>query len=62
MCLTEIICPLCGAPVDFFDICDVCNWHNSGDKECDSGVRGPNSMTLGEAKAIYAKTKKPQKW
>lgn len=27
-----IDCPVCGVKVEFFDICDVCDWHNSGGK------------------------------
>ncbi|MDO5096707.1 MAG: CPCC family cysteine-rich protein [Peptostreptococcaceae bacterium] len=45
-------CPVCGAKVEPFDICDTCDWQNSG---CgDTGAKGPNKMTLAEAKAAYA--------
>lgn len=26
-------CPVCGEEVDMFDICDNCNYQNSGPKE-----------------------------
>lgn len=49
-------CPVCGEKVDFFDICDNCGWQNSGPKE--SSVKGPNKMTLDEAKEAYRKGEK----
>ncbi len=50
-------CPVCGSEVDMFDICDNCNWQNSGPKEKEES-KGPNSMTLKEAKEAYQKGKK----
>ncbi len=50
-----IDCPVCGEPVDEFDICENCNWHNSGSKESDDGPMGPNKIPLGYAKHIYRK-------
>ncbi len=51
-------CPVCGEEVDMFDICDNCNWQNSGPKKTDSNLKGPNEMTLKEAKEAYKKGKK----
>ena len=50
-------CPVCGTEVDMFDICDNCNWQNSGSKENDD-LHGPNKMTLKEAKEAYQKGEK----
>lgn len=47
-----IDCPVCGVKVEFFDICDVCDWHNSGGKER-LDTKGGNKMTLREAKEKY---------
>jgi C4-type Zn-finger protein len=49
-------CPVCGEEVDFFDICDNCGWQNSGTKE--GIVKGPNKMTLDEAKEAYQEGRK----
>lgn len=49
-------CPVCGFKVDMFDICDNCNYQNSGPNEKNSNIKGPNKMTLNEAREIYRKT------
>ncbi|NFI33803.1 hypothetical protein FDA37_16580 [Clostridium botulinum] len=49
-------CPVCGEEVEIFDICDNCNWQNSGLKE--SNLSGPNKMTLKQAKEAYKKGEK----
>lgn len=54
----DLKCPVCGHDVEFFDICDVCGWHNSGPGEKDDDPRGPNRTTLGEAKEAYRKGEK----
>ncbi len=54
----NIKCPVCGHDVEIFDICDVCGWHNSGPDERDDDPRGPNRMTLAEAKKAYRKGEK----
>lgn len=46
-------CPVCGEEVDKFDICDNCNWHNSGSQEKETDLKGPNKMSLKEAKEAY---------
>ena len=46
-------CPVCGHEVDVFDICDNCNYQNSGPKENLDGSLGPNKMTLREAREAY---------
>ena len=51
----QIECPICGADVDPYDICDNCEWQNSNGNEVDSAIRGPNKMTYKEAKEAYAK-------
>lgn len=51
-------CPVCGSEVDMFDICDNCDWQNSGPKENEDDLRGPNKMTLKEAKQAYKKGEK----
>lgn len=53
-----IDCPVCSQKVELFDICDRCGWHNSGSDEKDDDPRGPNKMTLGEAKEAYRKGEK----
>lgn len=45
-------CPVCGAEVKDYDICDRCGWQNTGETNIDGG---PNKMTLAEAKEAYAK-------
>ena len=44
------IAPVCGNLVETYDICDVCNWQNTGAFNIDGG---PNKMTLAEAKEAY---------
>ena len=51
-------CPVCNKEVDMFDICDNCNYQNSGLKENLDGPTGPNKMTLREAKEAYKKGEK----
>lgn len=51
-------CPVCGNKVDMFDICDNCNYQNSGSKEGLDGPLGPNKMTLREAREAYKEGKK----
>lgn len=51
-------CPVCGNEVDMFDICDNCNYQNSGPEEKLDGPLGPNKMTLREAKEAYKKGEK----
>ena len=46
-------CPVCNNEVDSCDICEVCNWQNSGPGEKDHGLKGPNKMYLWEAKEAY---------
>ena len=48
-------CPVCNTEVDMFEICDNCNYQNSGPKENLDGLTGPNKMTLKEAKEAYKK-------
>lgn len=45
-------CPVCGTKVMDYDICDICQWQNTGETNIDGG---PNEMTLAEAKEAYAK-------
>lgn len=49
-------CPVCGEEVDLFDICDNCGWQNSGPLE--GTAKGPNKMSLQEAKEAYKKGEK----
>lgn len=51
-------CPVCGAKVDYFDICDNCGYQNSGPEEKEGDPLGPNKMTLREAKEAYKKGEK----
>lgn len=51
-------CPVCGLEVDVFDICDNCDWQNSGPKENEDSLKGPNKMTLKEAREAYKKGEK----
>jgi len=51
-------CPVCGHEVDEFDICDNCDYQNSGFKENENSLRGSNKMTLKEAKEAYKKGEK----
>lgn len=43
-------CPVCGNIVETYDVCEVCNWENTGFINIDGG---PNEMTLEEAKKAY---------
>lgn len=43
-------CPVCGNMVEEWEICDVCNWENTGKTNIDGG---PNKMTLAEAQKAY---------
>lgn len=47
-------CPVCGAEVKDYDICDNCGWQNTGATNIDGG---PNKMALEEAKKAYANGK-----
>ena len=47
-------CPVCGTVTAVYDICDVCQWQNTGETNIDGG---PNKITLAEAKEAYAKRK-----
>lgn len=51
-------CPVCGEYVDMFDICDNCGWQNNGSQEKETDLKGPNKMTLKEAKEAYKKGEK----
>ncbi len=51
-------CPVCNSEVDMFDICENCNYQNSGPNENLDGVTGPNKMTLAEARKAYEKREK----
>ncbi|MDD3224346.1 MAG: CPCC family cysteine-rich protein [Clostridium sp.] len=46
-------CPVCGEEVEYYDICYNCNWQNDGPNEKETGLRGPNKMTLKEAREAY---------
>lgn len=52
---TELKCPVCGNIVDWFDVCQKCNWQNNGPDEKDDDLPGPNKMTLKEAKEAFKK-------
>ena len=45
-------CPVCGTVTAVYDICDVCQWQNTGETNIDGG---PNEMTLAVAKEAYTK-------
>lgn len=51
-------CPVCGMEVDPYDICDNCGWQNNGPREKETDLRGPNKMSLNEAKEAYKKGEK----
>lgn len=51
-------CPVCGQEVDMFDICDNCNYENSGPKETEDIPKGPNKISLKEAREAYKNGKK----
>lgn len=48
-----IDCPVCGNKVDFYEICTVCGYQNSGFKEKIGDPMGPNKVTLKEAIENY---------
>ncbi|MEG2919106.1 MAG: CPCC family cysteine-rich protein [Clostridium sp.] len=50
-------CPVCGEEVEFFDICDNCNWQNNGPKDTED-MKGGNRITLKEASGAYKKGEK----
>lgn len=54
----KIRCIVCSSEVDIFDICDNCGWQNSGPDEKETDPRGPNRMSLNEAKKAYNEGKK----
>lgn len=45
-------CPVYGTLTAVYDICDHCNWQNTGETNIDGG---PNKMTLAKAKEAYVK-------
>ncbi|MBS5937120.1 MAG: hypothetical protein KIC62_02010 [Clostridium sp.] len=45
-------CPVCSNDVEWFDICDKCNWQNGGPDRSDD-YTGGNKMTLKEAREAY---------
>lgn len=49
-----IKCPVCGEPVETFDICENCEWENSGLYNIDGGAMG---MTLEEGIRAYREGK-----
>lgn len=55
---TWLNCPVCGAEVRDYDICDVCGWQNTGPINHDGG---PNNITLAEAQKQYRETGKINK-
>lgn len=50
--IKKIECPVCGSKVEPYDICENCEWQNSNGTDTDL-VRGPNKMTLSEAREAY---------
>ena len=52
-------CPIFGNIVEKYDVCEVCNWENTGFINIDGG---PDEMTLEEAKKphIMGKTVRQQ--
>ena len=51
----EIIqCPVCGNLVEIYDVCENCNWENTGFINIDFG---PNEMSLEEAIDAYKRGK-----
>lgn len=48
-------CPVCGIMVEEHEICDECNWENTGRFNIDGG---PNKMTLTEAREAYKRGEK----
>lgn len=53
-----IKCPCCCNKVDKYDICEVCGWQNSGPGERDTDPRGPNKVSLSEARKLYEQNKR----
>ena len=45
-----IKCPVCGKHVGFYDICENCGYHNTGEVNIDGG---PNKVTLKESIENY---------
>lgn len=54
----DMDCPCCGSQVEMFDICEVCDWQNSGPKEDEYRLGGPNKMSLNEAREAYKEGRK----
>lgn len=54
----KINCPVCNEEVECFDICDNCEYQNSGPYEKETDSRGPNKMSLNEARKAYKEGKK----
>lgn len=50
-------CPVCGKPVEWFDICEECGYQNSGPGEGEDGPTGPHKVTLREARELYKQGK-----
>lgn len=51
-------CPVCKKTiVEPWDICDVCGYENQG-IEYENGFKGPNEMTLTEAREAYKRGEK----
>ena len=50
-------CPVCKETVDSYEICENCNYQNSGPKEKLFGPLGPNKMSLWQARRAYKKGK-----
>lgn len=46
-------CPVCSEDVEWYGICEKCNYQNSGPKEKEEDPLGPNKMTLNEAREAY---------
>lgn len=46
-------CPVCCHEVDYYEICEHCQYQNSGPNEDLDGPTGPNVMTLREARRAY---------
>lgn len=51
-------CPVCTTEVEWYEICSNCGYQNSGPNEKLDGPKGPNKMSLGEAKKSYEKNEK----
>lgn len=54
----NINCPVCSEIVEKFDICGNCGWQNSGPDEKETDPRGPNKMSLYEARKAYKEGRK----